>query len=120
MIATAPQIDISAILAAVDWRAAKAEMQRRDRKGRFAEMGGGFSFDFALPGGGSQRVTGKIVGVSGTENVDVEIKGYAGIQDGVYAVPSTSGDTVKAVININPSGIPDAAPQTAPLPTLKP
>ena len=116
MIATAPQIDISAILAAVDWRAAKAEMQRRDRKGRFAEMGGGFSFDFALPGGGSQRVTGKIVGVSGTETVDVEIKGYAGIQDGVYAVPSTSGDTVKAVININPSGIPDAAPQTAPAP----
>ena len=116
MIATAPQIDISAILAAVDWRAAKAEMQRRDRKGRFAEMGGGFSFDFALPGGGSQRVTGKIVGISGTEDVNVEIRGYDGIQDGIYAVPSTSGENVKAVININPSAIPDAAPQAAPAP----
>jgi hypothetical protein len=112
--ASQPDISIIGLLADVGWRSVKAQMQRRDRRGRFAEMGGGFSFDFALPGGGSKKVTGKIVGISGTEDVEVEIRGYDGIQDGIYAVPSKSGEAVKAVIDINPSAVPDATPDATP------
>lgn len=114
MRASRPDISIIGLLADVGWRSVKAQMQRRDRRGRFAEMGGGFSFDFALPGGGSKKVTGKIVGISGTEDVEVEIRGYDGIQDGIYAVPSKSGEAVKAVIDINPSAVPDATPDATP------
>lgn len=88
------------VVGSADWRSAKAKMQRRDRKGRFAEMGGGFTFDFTFPDGRQKTVTGKIVGISGTEDVDVEIKGDSDIPDGVYSVPSTSGESSKAVLDL--------------------
>ena len=81
------------------WRSAKAKLQRRDRYGRFAEMGGGFSFVFKGKGKSPGRVTGKIVGQSGTENVDVDVKGSDVLPNGTYSVPSKKGEAVKAVIS---------------------
>ena len=79
-------------------RRLRAQLQRRDRLGRFAEMGGGFSFGIKLPSGRPTRITGKVVGVSGTEDVDVEVKGNRYLPDGVYSVPSSRGETVPAVL----------------------
>ena len=99
-----------------NWRAVKARAQRRDRKGRFAEMGGMFSFDFSLPSGGTKKVRGKIVNFSGTEDVDVEVKGDPDIPDGVYTVPSKSGEVVKAVINLGGPSAPVPAQGLKPEP----
>ncbi|WJZ48507.1 cytoplasmic protein [Actinomycetia phage DSL-LC01] len=94
------------VIGSADWRSAKAKMQRRDRKGRFAEMGGGFTFDFTFPDLRQKTVTGKIVGISGTEDVDVEIKGDPDIPDGVYSVPSKSGEMSKAVLDLDDLDLP--------------
>lgn len=88
------------------WRRLKAKLQRRDRYGRFAEMGGGFSFAFKKRDGSMSRVTGKIVGQSGTENVDVDVKGSDTLPDGVYSIPASKGEAVKAVISLK--GLDDA------------
>ncbi|NCA24362.1 MAG: hypothetical protein EBS91_07110 [Betaproteobacteria bacterium] len=125
MLAARRHISLVGLLADADWRSIKARLQRRDRRGRFAEMGGGFMFDFALPFGRFIRVTGKVVGQSGTDDVDVEIRGYEGIQDGIYSVPSKSGEVVKAVINLDRGGgdsapSPAAKPQAPDTPQLHP
>lgn len=88
------------------WRRIKAQLQRRDRYGRFAEMGGGFSFVFKGADGSMSRITGKITGQSGTDNVDVEVKGSNVLPDGVYSIPSHKGEAVKAVISLD--GLEDA------------
>ena len=82
-----------------DWRSAKAKLQRRDRKGRFAEMGGGFSFSVNFGGGKVSRVSGKVVGMSGEEDVDVEVGGHPDLADGTYSVPASKGEAVKAVLS---------------------
>lgn len=82
-----------------NWRSVKAKLQRRDRYGRFAEMGGGFSFVYKGPTGPAARVTGTVVGQSGEEDVDVKVKGSKVLQDGVYSVPASKGESVKAVIS---------------------
>jgi len=125
VLAARRHISLVGLLADADWRSIKARLQRRDRRGRFAEMGGGFMFDFALPFGRFIRVTGKVVGQSGTDDVDVEIRGYEGIQDGIYSVPSKSGEVVKAVINLDRGGgdsapSPAAKPQAPDTPQLHP
>jgi hypothetical protein len=81
------------------WRSAKAKLQRRDRYGRFAEMGGGFSFVFKGKGKSPSRVTGRVVGQSGTDDVDVEVKGSDALPDGTYSLPSAKGEAVKAIIS---------------------
>jgi hypothetical protein len=81
------------------WRSAKAKLQRRDRYGRFAEMGGGFSFVFKGKGKSPSRVTGRVVGQSGTDDVDVEVKGSDALPDGIYSLPSAKGEAVKAIIS---------------------
>lgn len=81
------------------WRSAKAKLQRRDRYGRFAEMGGGFSFSLKLGNGEMRRVSGKIVGQSGDEDLDVEISGNDTLPDDVYSIPSTKGEAVKAILS---------------------
>ena len=88
------------------WRSAKAKLQRRDRHGRFAEMGGGFSFALRKRDGSMSRVTGKIVGQSGEENVDIDVKDNDSLPDGVYSVPASKGEAVKAVISLK--GLDDA------------
>ena len=81
------------------WRSAKAKLQRRDRYGRFAEMGGGFSFVFKGKGKSPSRVTGKVVGQSGTDDIDVEVKDSDALPDGTYSLPSAKGEAVKAIIS---------------------
>lgn len=81
------------------WRSIKAKLQRRDRYGRFAEMGGGFSFSLKLGNGEMRRVSGKIVGESGEEDLDVEIKDNDTLPDGVYSIPSRKGEAVKAILS---------------------
>lgn len=88
------------------WRRINAQLQRRDRYGRFAEMGGGFSFVFKASDGSMSRVTGKIVGQSGEDKVDVEVKGNSALPDGVYSMPAQKGEAVKAVISVD--GLEDA------------
>lgn len=80
------------------WRSAKAKLQRRDRYGRFAEMGGGFSFNLRLGSGEMRRVSGTIVGESGTEDIDISVKDSDTLADGVYSVSSTKGEAVKAIL----------------------
>lgn len=81
------------------WRSIKAQLQRRDRYGKFAEMGGGFSFSLKLGNGEMRRVSGKIVGQSGDEDLDVEIKDSDTLPDDVYSIPSSKGEAVKAVLS---------------------
>ena len=81
------------------WRRIKAQLQRRDRYGKFAEMGGGFSFSLRLGNGDMRKVSGKIVGQSGEEDLDVEIKDSDTLPDGVYSVPSQKGEAVKAILS---------------------
>jgi hypothetical protein len=80
------------------WRSAKAKLQRRDRYGRFAEMGGGFSFNLRLGNGEMRRVSGTIVGESGTEDIDIDVKDNDTLANGVYSVPSAKGEAVKAIV----------------------
>lgn len=61
-------------------------------------MGGGFSFGAKLSDGTVRRVTGKIVGKSGDQDVDVEVKDSPVVPDGVYSVPSSKGEAVRAVL----------------------
>ena len=80
-------------------RRARAKLQRRDRYGKFAEMGGGFSFNLKLGDGKLRRVSGIVVGQSGDEDVDVEIVDSDTLVDGVYSVPSQKGEAVKAILS---------------------
>jgi len=73
-------------------------------------MGGLFSFDFNLPDGRTKKVTGTVVRFSGTQDVDVEIKGDPDIPDGIYTTPSKSGENVKAVIDLDKPSAPEPAP----------
>jgi hypothetical protein len=81
------------------WRSAKAKLQRRDRYGRFAEMGGGFSFNLRLGNGELRRVSGKVVGQSGDEDIDIEVKDSDTLADGTYSVPSMKGEAVSAILS---------------------
>jgi hypothetical protein len=80
------------------WRSIKAKLQRRDRYGKFAEMGGGFSFNLRLGNGEMRRVSGTIVGESGTEDIDIDVKDNDTLTNGIYSVPSAKGEAVKAIV----------------------
>ena len=71
----------------------RAQLQRRDRKGRFAEMGGGFSFAFKSSSGTVSRVVGKAIRKSGTEDIDVEVRDSDALPNGVYSLPSAKGES---------------------------
>lgn len=76
-------------------RSARARLQRRDRKGRFAWMGGGMSTLVRRKNGTVNRLTGRFVaqGVGDDNTFDIEAP------DGtLYRVPATSSEAVKAVI----------------------
>jgi ADP-ribose pyrophosphatase YjhB (NUDIX family) len=79
-------------------RSMRARLQRRDKDGQFAEMGGGFSYTVKLPSGGMSRVSGRVVGMSTDERIDLEITGYADIPNGIYTFPSRKGEAAKAVL----------------------
>jgi hypothetical protein len=75
----------------------RAQLQRRDRKGRFAEMGGGFSFAFKSSNGTVSRVVGKTIRKSGTEDIDVEVRDSNTLPNGVYSLPSAKGESFKTL-----------------------
>lgn len=80
-------------------------MQRRDRFGRFAEMGGGFSFNFKLSSGGRVSAAGRVVGQSGEDLIEVEMRGVAGVPDGIYSAPSQRGTAAKAILNLEGTNV---------------
>lgn len=76
-------------------RAARARMQRRDRKGRFAWMGGGMSVFVRRIGGGIHSLSGRVVGqgVGNDDTFDVELP------DGRIArVPAKASEGRKAYL----------------------
>lgn len=80
-------------------RRLRAQMQRRDRRGRFAEMGGGWSFNLRLPSGLFKAVSGRVVGASGDDGVEIEVRGNRHLPDGVYTMPSSKGEGVAAILS---------------------
>ena len=62
-------------------------------------MGGGFSFSLKLGDSSMRKVSGKIVGMSGQDDVDVDVKNHSTIADGVYSVPASKGEAVKAILS---------------------
>ncbi len=80
-------------------RRARVKLQRRDRKGRFAEMGGGFSFNVNLGGGRFASVSGRVVGAIGdADDIEIEVRGRDDIPDGIYTVASSKGLAVRAIL----------------------
>jgi hypothetical protein len=89
-------------------KAARAQLQRRDRYGRFAEMGGGFSFTIRGLGGSADKLSGRVVGASGTDDIEIEVVGDEVIPDGIYALPASKGETVKAILSLDAvEGLPE-------------
>jgi hypothetical protein len=89
-------------------RSLRARMQRRDRKGRFAFQGGSWSFSIHFPDGSHRGVTGKVVGQSGVDDVEVEVRDNKYIPNGVYAVPASRGIAAKATVPKSAlKGLPD-------------
>jgi hypothetical protein len=79
-------------------RAARAALQRRDRKGRFAEMGGGSRIS-ALIGDMVRSFTGKFAGnPEDTNSVEVELAGDADLPAGIYSVPTAKVEGLKAIL----------------------
>lgn len=62
-------------------------------------MGGGFSFNLKLGNGLLSKVSGKIVGMSGEDSVDIDVKDHSDLPNGVYSVPSSKGAAVKAILS---------------------
>ena len=79
-------------------RSARARAQRRDSKGRFAEMGGGARFSGLFDGFG-QSVTGKIAGVPQNSNdIEIEVLNHPRLPNGIYPINANGVEGVKAVL----------------------
>jgi hypothetical protein len=80
-------------------RSARARLQRRDRKGQFAEQGGGMQFFLRGLGGKITSVVGKFVANSDkTEGFQIEVKNDKVLKDGIYDVPASQVEAIKAII----------------------
>jgi len=81
-------------------RAMRANKQRRDDEGQFAEMGGGVRFYGRLPNGRLLSIVGKIAGLpeNDPEGIDVEVSGVKGLKNGIYTIPSNISHTFKAIL----------------------
>ena len=80
-------------------RRLRAQLQRRDRRGRFAFMGGGWSFNLRLPDGLFKAVSGRVVGQSGDDGVEIEVIGSKHLPNGVYTMPASKGESVSAILS---------------------
>jgi len=80
-------------------RRLRAQLQRRDRRGRFAFMGGGWSFNLRLPNGLFKAVSGRVVGQSGDDGVEIEVRGNRHLPDGIYTMPAGKGESVAAILS---------------------
>lgn len=84
-------------------RRLRAQMQRRDRYGKFAFMGGGFSFGIKV-GGSFKTVSGKVVGMpegGAGDMIEVEVRGDKDLADGIYTINSSKGTSSKAILDID-------------------
>jgi len=103
-----PECILESLIAAGQWssggnstlaRRLRVAMQRRDRYGRWAEMGGGVSFKGRL-GGGVATFIGRYVGPAERDNyLRVYIgEDQNGAKKGIYEVPSKVATVAKAII----------------------
>jgi len=96
---------VSALIAAGNdsaSRSLRARLQRRDRKGRFAEEGGGLQFFMRMLDGAIHSVVGRFSGNSSNPgDYTVELHGVEGIPDGLYDIPTSKTEAIKAIL---PSG----------------
>jgi DNA polymerase III epsilon subunit-like protein len=92
-------------------RKQRAEGQRRDDEGQFAEMGGGGRIYVRMPDGRIISVVGKVAGIPENDpnGVDLEITDVDGIVNGIYTVPADKAKFFKAIL---PE---DAVPQDSPV-----
>lgn len=83
-------------------RRARVKLQRRDRYGRWAEMGGGISFWGRKSDGSVVRMIGRYIGPAQREGyMRVFIaKDGDGYKAGVYEVPGTVATAAKAIISL--------------------
>jgi len=80
-------------------RSARAKLQRRDRRGRFAWMGGGARFFTRGLKGFIDSVVGKFVGSDPKTNTfDVEVFDHPTLGTGIFRIPATNVEGVKAYI----------------------
>ena len=80
-------------------RSLRARLQRRDRHGRFAEEGGGMQFFFRDMAGKISSVIGRFAGNSaGSESFIIEVHGDKNLKDGLYVVPTSKAEALKAVL----------------------
>lgn len=80
-------------------RRMRANRQRRDDEGQFAEMGGGIRF-YARRGSSIYSIVGKVAGIPENDpnGIDIEVTGVKGFKDGIYTVPSNLTHTFKAIL----------------------
>lgn len=81
-------------------RKMRAEAQRRDDEGQFAEMGGGARVYVRMPMGNIISVVGKIAGIPENDpnGIDIEITDVPGITPGIYTVPANMAKFYKAIL----------------------
>ena len=77
-------------------RSARANLQWRDRLGRWIEMGRGIGFKINI-GGNNVPINGKFIGVDGKRGL-VQVKGDANLPDGIYPVESSNAQEYKALL----------------------
>lgn len=77
-------------------RSARANLQWRDRMGRWIEMGRGIGFRVNI-GGSVVPINGKFIGVDGNRGL-VQVKGDANIPDGIYPIDSKNAQAYKALL----------------------
>ena len=103
---SAPQgtVPLRALIAALGGnssaaRSARAKLQRRDRKGRFAWMGGGMSVNVRMPDGSIRRLTGRLVAQGGADKSgDTDTFDFETPDGKIYRVKASSGESNKAYI----------------------
>jgi hypothetical protein len=80
-------------------RRARVAMQRRDRYGRWAEMGGGIAFSGRNSNNQVVKMVGRYVGpAERPEYMRVYVTSGRGIQPGIYEVPSKVATVAKALL----------------------
>lgn len=77
-------------------RSARANLQWRDRLGRWIEMGRGIGFKINIDGN-NVPVNGKFIGVDGKRGL-VQVKGDPNLPDGIYPVESSNAQEYKALL----------------------
>jgi hypothetical protein len=77
-------------------RSARANLQWRDRLGRWIEMGRGIGFKINI-GGNNVPINGKFIGVDGKRGL-IQVKGDANLPDGIYPVESSNAQEYKALL----------------------